>query len=278
MNKKIAHSVFENIASEYPDNIAVEFNNNHITYKSLNENANIIGLILNSIGVETENVVAVYMPSCIDYVTTIIGVSKCAGVFMPLDIDSPGKRLQNYIDLTMPKCVITNREHKDGFLKKCYSTGINNVIDYLVEYNTDGLINLIHIDKSVKPTEDECPVPDKKHYPAINTLAGILKNIQSGTDFSVEQVSELKENLPLISNPDDGSYIMFSSGSTGEPKVILGRTKSLSHFIHWEMKEFSLDNKTRISQLAPTTFDVSLRDIFVPLLSGGTVCIPDKET
>lgn len=78
-------------------------------------------------------------------------------------------------------------------------------------------------------------------------------------------------------NPDDGLYIMYTSGSTGEPKAILGCKKSLSHFIHWETSEFALDKSIRVSQFAPITFDASLRDIFVPLLTGGTLCIPAPD-
>ena len=81
-----------------------------------------------------------------------------------------------------------------------------------------------------------------------------------------------------VAHEDGGCYVMLTSGSTGEPKAILGCHKGLSHFVHWEVGELGLDETVRASQLAPTTFDVSLRDIFVPLLAGGTVCIPDTET
>jgi amino acid adenylation domain-containing protein len=84
-------------------------------------------------------------------------------------------------------------------------------------------------------------------------------------------------NPPLAVTGDDPSYIVFTSGSSGEPKAILGSQKGLSHFVHWEIKEFALDATVRVSQLAPPTFDVSLRDIFVPLLAGGTLCIPAAE-
>ncbi|MGE0865432.1 MAG: amino acid adenylation domain-containing protein [Vicinamibacterales bacterium] len=79
-------------------------------------------------------------------------------------------------------------------------------------------------------------------------------------------------------SPDDPCYIVFTSGSTGEPKAILGTHKGLSHFIHWELEEFALESDVRVSQLAPPTFDVSLRDLFVPLTAGGTVCIPSGDT
>src|SRR5262249_49488490 len=51
-----------------------------------------------------------------------------------------------------------------------------------------------------------------------------------------------------------------------------------SHFVHWEVREFGLGEDCRIAQLAPLTFDVSLRDILVPLLAGGTLCIAAAQT
>jgi amino acid adenylation domain-containing protein len=77
--------------------------------------------------------------------------------------------------------------------------------------------------------------------------------------------------------PDDSCYIMFTSGSTGKPKGILGRTKSLGHFMHWEAQEYGFDQSLRVSQIPPLTFDASLRDILLPLMVGGRVCIPPKE-
>ena len=40
--------------------------------------------------------------------------------------------------------------------------------------------------------------------------------------------------------PDDLSYIVFTSGSTGEPKPIAGRLKAIDHFIRWEIDTFEL--------------------------------------
>ncbi|HLP47042.1 MAG TPA: non-ribosomal peptide synthetase [Candidatus Kapabacteria bacterium] len=73
-------------------------------------------------------------------------------------------------------------------------------------------------------------------------------------------------------------YVYFTSGSTGIPKGVLGRQKSLQHFIEWEIKQFGIDSTFHVSQLTPPTFDPYLRDIFVPLLAGGTICIPDYNT
>ncbi|OYX71643.1 MAG: hypothetical protein B7Y95_12425 [Rhizobiales bacterium 32-66-11] len=78
--------------------------------------------------------------------------------------------------------------------------------------------------------------------------------------------------------PTDAAYVMFTSGSTGAPKAILGPHRSLSHFLRWEIGEFALTEATRGSWLAPVTFDVSLRDMLVPLMVGGTLCTVDEDT
>ncbi|MGV3610695.1 MAG: amino acid adenylation domain-containing protein [Fluviicola sp.] len=82
------------------------------------------------------------------------------------------------------------------------------------------------------------------------------------------------QGLPELTG-DEASYLVYTSGSTGTPKAILGVLKGLSHFVHWQQKEFKLNEKVRTCQLAPLSFDVSLRDIFLPLLTGGAVVIPD---
>jgi amino acid adenylation domain-containing protein len=78
-------------------------------------------------------------------------------------------------------------------------------------------------------------------------------------------------------HPEDAIYIYFTSGSTGRPKAVLGMNKSLAHFINWEIETLKIDTPWRVSQFTSPSFDASLRDFFVPLCSGGTVCIPQSR-
>ncbi|NLR57675.1 amino acid adenylation domain-containing protein [Chitinophaga polysaccharea] len=80
--------------------------------------------------------------------------------------------------------------------------------------------------------------------------------------------------LSMAYSPDDAVYVFFTSGSTGKPKAIIGRNESLCHFVEWEAARFRLDASCRVSQLTAPGFDAILRDIFVPILTGGTICIP----
>lgn len=83
-------------------------------------------------------------------------------------------------------------------------------------------------------------------------------------------------DLPLV-DPDDPAYIYFTSGSTGVPKGVLGRHNALSHLLAWERETFEVGSSDRCGLTTRLSFDAVLRDILLPLTSGGTLCIPDDE-
>ncbi|MCX6581863.1 MAG: AMP-binding protein [Candidatus Aminicenantes bacterium] len=89
--------------------------------------------------------------------------------------------------------------------------------------------------------------------------------------------SEGLSELLLDYLPEDKINIYFTSGTTGQPKAVLGKNEGMAHFIAWEIKEFNIDETKRVSQLTSQCHDPFLRDIFVPLCVGGTVCVPDSR-
>jgi amino acid adenylation domain-containing protein len=115
----------------------------------------------------------------------------------------------------------------------------------------------------------------------LHELATALNATPRGVELGEAEVAGL---TPLAANANplqppanaDACYIFFTSGSTGQPKPILGRSQSLAQFIDWEIEAFALDQRCRVSQLTASTFDAFLRDVFVPLCAGGTVCVPPQ--
>ena len=79
--------------------------------------------------------------------------------------------------------------------------------------------------------------------------------------------------LPTIGG-DDPAYLLFTSGTTGEPKGIVGRQRGLSHFLRWERDVTGIGPGDRTGQLTGLSFDVVLRDIFLPLVSGAALHLP----
>jgi amino acid adenylation domain-containing protein len=82
---------------------------------------------------------------------------------------------------------------------------------------------------------------------------------------------------PSVSEPEDMCYVYFTSGSTGQPKAIAGRLKSIDHFVRWEIGAFAVKTGTVVSQLTSPVFDAFLRDTFTPLCAGGTLRVPDSR-
>ncbi len=73
------------------------------------------------------------------------------------------------------------------------------------------------------------------------------------------------------------AYLFFTSGSTGKPKGILGTHQGLAHFLAWQREQFHIVPQDRVGQLTALSFDVVLRDVFLPLTSGATLCLPTAE-
>ena len=76
--------------------------------------------------------------------------------------------------------------------------------------------------------------------------------------------------------PEDAAYIFFTSGTTGIPKGVRGCHKGLSQFIAWQRSTFDVRPDDRCAQLTSPSFEVILRDVFLPLVSGATLCLPDE--
>jgi mycobactin peptide synthetase MbtE len=241
MNKKVLHTVIDAVSVDRGSAISISTGSRTLSYDDLRGYSNSIAHALLSTGVSHGEAVGIYLGSGIPYVCSTLGVNKCGCVFMPLELSYPEKRLVYLLEYAAPRIIITDVAGRAALLSIISGSPYMEQLEYFVLLNNEGF----EIEK-VRRKDEVCGT-------------GVL--------YSAEAVE-------VEVSGEDGNYLLYTSGSTGMPKVIEGCHKGLSHFIHWEVKEFGLDGSSRVSQLVPLSFDVSLRDIFTPLLCGGTLCIP----
>src|SRR6266699_3794744 len=86
--------------------------------------------------------------------------------------------------------------------------------------------------------------------------------------FSASQVRGSARRVQV----DEPFYILFTSGSTGEPKGVIITLASLEHFITWMLAEqrFTELGEVFLNQ-APFSFDLSVMDLYCSLATGGTL-------
>ncbi|MBL4868873.1 MAG: AMP-binding protein [Pseudomonadales bacterium] len=152
-------------------------------------------------------------------------------------------------------------------------------------------IKLAKMYQSINPalwlqlTPDKLPVQleNELKRQSMNSRFTLASNFQG----LIEQV-ELSDDSPLDRSSSqtfnfggklsDTAYLSFTSGSTGDPKLIATAINPLSHFLNWYCKEFKFDHHDRFSMLSGLGHDPLLRDIFTPLSVGASLYIPSGES
>ena len=90
---KCLHQLFEEQVQRTPDNVAVVFEGQQLTYAQLNARANQLAHHLQTLGVGPEVPVAICMEHCPEMVVGVLGILKAGGAYLPLDPAYPKERL-----------------------------------------------------------------------------------------------------------------------------------------------------------------------------------------
>jgi amino acid adenylation domain-containing protein len=108
------HQFVERQALLRPDAIAIEYEENRISYGQLNAQANRLARYLRARGVEPEARIGVYFDRSIDMFVSIMAVLKTGAAYVPLDVAYPLERIAFILDDAQVELVMTTSALSDG--------------------------------------------------------------------------------------------------------------------------------------------------------------------
>ena len=208
-NKTISE-LFEKQVEKTPNNIALVFENQELTYKELNEKANSLAYYLrNTKQIKPNNLVGIMVNRSLEMIISILAVLKAGGAYIPIDPMYPEDRINYMLENSKAKILLTQEHLKDkvAFDGQIF-VDLNNTNIYDLSYQNLEVINTPEDLAYVIFTSGSTGLPKGvmlKQYNIINFIYGMLKNfnfMQDETMVSITTISfdifVLESLMPLL--------------------------------------------------------------------------------
>ncbi|GAB3641454.1 amino acid adenylation domain-containing protein [Spirosoma arcticum] len=206
-----------------------------------------------------------------DNVAVLIGGKKITYQ----ELDTKSNQLANYLrglgvkeELFVPICINRSLEMIVGILGILKAGGAYVPID--PEYPKG------RIDYMIEDTNSRIVLTDVNSTDLLKKCEKELDIICLTTDWEI--IAQESEEHPKNSLTSKNlAYLIYTSGSTGQPKGVMVEHQSVVNEIGSYSAIFKFDSTDKQLVLANYTFDASVEQIFVPLISGACVVLISKE-
>lgn len=242
----LLQQLLENSAKQYPNKEAVVYKNTVITYQKLDIASNQLAWTLKNAGIEKGDRVGICLNKSIEEIVAIYGILKAGAVYVPIDPASPAQRIAYFIENCHSKALVTTRKVAKKLYQE-FSDQVSASIQYAVLVDEDA-------------TEDKGEFFQTK----VVTWQQVLESP--------------KEPLPCNNLIDcDLAHIMYTSGSTGNPKGVMLTHCSILNFANCFYHCLEIQPSDRISHQLPIYFAASVVDIFTSIQAGATIVVVPPE-
>jgi amino acid adenylation domain-containing protein len=229
-------------AERRPDAFALRMNDERISYGALEEASNQLARQLKAVGCVPGDRVCFLTPKSPAAVISELGILKADCIYVPLDPSSPAPHLAKIVAACEPWCVIVA------------GSSAELMRDALAEAKLNAA-------------------------PSIGCLDAVAPQ---GTDL---KISFFRDDLTCFPNSplnyrnhgQDTAHILFTSGSTGDPKGVQITHNNARSFVEWAINYFNLNAEDRVSGQPPLHFDLSTFDIYATLGAGAQLHLVPAE-
>ena len=106
------YELFEEQVRRSPQGLAVVDPRVSLTYEELDRQAELLAGYLREQGVGPDEVVAVYLDKCAEYVVACLAAMKAGGAFLPLEMAYPRSMVEEVLADSEPRIVLTQRRYE----------------------------------------------------------------------------------------------------------------------------------------------------------------------
>ncbi len=234
------HALFASQARIRPDAVAVAMEERAVTYGELDRRSRSLARRLRARGAGPERTVAVALPRDPDLIVALLGTLRAGAAYLPLNARHPRERLARILAESAPAALVSR--------------------DELLAWLPAIPVPIVRLSGEGEPDlAAEPPLP-----------AGTAPDL----------VPDIAPHIaPDIANvePENAAYVLYTSGSTGEPKGAIVEHRSFANLVRQALSAFaSRPGEVGVSW-TPATFDVSLLEWAAMLASGGRIELVAEE-
>jgi amino acid adenylation domain-containing protein len=217
-----------------------------LTYGELDALSSQIARELVDMGVRPGDRVGIFMPKLVDTVAALYGIQKAGAAYVPIDPAAPPRRAGYILANCGVRALI-------GSVEKLRTLPLELL-------SADHLAGLVLIEENALTNGPLEGTQGKR----VTTYAELVKKHERAY-FDV----------PITD--DYLAYILYTSGSTGEPKGVMISHRNSLTFVNWCFDTFRVTPEDRVASHAPFHFDLSVLDLFVTALGGATLYLVPSD-